>query len=84
VEAIRTRYQRNQAALESLGGKLEALGPMGVLSRGYSVCQRAADGVVVTSSTQVTRGEDVEIMVHRGRIVATTQSTEPPDEEGIA
>ncbi len=84
TNAVRARHQRYQAALEALGGKLDALGPMGVLSRGYSICRRSADGVVVTNSTQVTAGEDVEITVHRGTIVATTQSTEPADEEGTA
>lgn len=84
VDAVRDRHQRHQAALEALGGKLEALGPTSVLSRGYSICQRSADGVVVTNSTQVTPGEDVEITVQRGRITATAKSTEPPDEEGTA
>jgi exodeoxyribonuclease VII large subunit len=84
ASAVRNRHQVCRAALEAAAGKLDALGPMGVLSRGYSICRRAEDGSIVTSSTQVTAGEDVEIRVHRGSLVATARSVVPPDEEGTA
>ncbi len=82
TNAIRNRHQGSRSQLETLSGKLDALGPTGVLARGYSICQRVVDGAVVTSSTQVTPGEDVEIRVHHGMIVARTRSAVAPDEEG--
>ncbi|HJN16676.1 MAG TPA: exodeoxyribonuclease VII large subunit [Armatimonadota bacterium] len=84
VDGARTRTERLAARLDALGGKLEALGPPAVLGRGYSITRRAADGAVVTSSTQVKPGEDVEVTLQRGAVLAKTLSTIPHDEEGTA
>jgi len=76
------RLRRWDARLETLGAKLEALGPPAVLARGYSITRRAADGAVVTQWTQVRPGEDVEIALHRGLLRARTESAAPPAQEG--
>ncbi len=49
-------------------GKLEALSPLSVLARGYSVV--SADGRAVKSIAAVAVGEDVEIRLSDGRITA--------------
>jgi len=78
---VRGRLQRYGARLETLGGKLDALGPTAVLARGYSITRRADDGVVVTEWTQVRPGEAVEIALHVGGLRATTEATRPPAQE---
>ena len=72
--AIRRQVATSAARLETLTGKLGALGPPAVLARGYSICRRADDRVVVTRATQVRPGEDVEITVSEGRLTAETKS----------
>src|SRR4029453_7644171 len=49
---------RRRHAIEAAHGKLEALSPMRVLERGFSLTQRA-DGHVVTSAGDVRPGERI-------------------------
>jgi exodeoxyribonuclease VII large subunit len=79
--AVRERLRRWDARLETLGAKLEALGPPAVLARGYSITRRADDGALVTQWTQVRPGDDVEIALHRGILRARTESATPPAQE---
>ncbi len=48
--------------------RLEALNPLTVLLRGYSITYRMADGKVVTSSTQAGPGERVMVRLAEGRL----------------
>jgi exodeoxyribonuclease VII large subunit len=82
VSAGRQRLERQAARLDTLGAKLEALGPSAVLARGYSITRRADDGTVVTDWTQVRPGEAVEIALQRGALRATTEAAMPPAQEG--
>lgn len=50
--------------------KLDAMSPLKVLTRGYSVVQ-TQDGTIVRSANQVTIGERVNISLHQGNMSAT-------------
>ncbi len=56
--AVRPAMVRRRHAIESACGKLEALSPMRVLERGFSLTQRA-DGHVLTSAADVQPGERI-------------------------
>lgn len=65
--ALRARLDRKRAALEQLAGKLDALSPLRVLERGYSILKEAgADGAVVRSASQVVPGKKFEVTFHDG------------------
>jgi exodeoxyribonuclease VII large subunit len=81
ADAMRVCRQGYQSRLAALGAKLEALGPDGVLARGYSIARRAADGAVVTSWTQVSPGDPVELTLQSGSLRARTESVAPPAQE---
>jgi exodeoxyribonuclease VII large subunit len=51
---------------DSLAGRLNALSPLAVLGRGYAICRKKADGRVVTSTSMVQSGENLEIRVRDG------------------
>jgi len=68
--AMRPSLVRRRHAIEAACGKLEALSPMRVLERGFSLTQRA-DGHVVTSAADVNPGERISVRVHDGGIDAT-------------
>ena len=70
LAAVRHQTQRGTARLETLTGKLSALGPPAVLARGYSICRRVDDRALVTSTTQVMAGDGVEITVSDGHFLA--------------
>lgn len=57
---------KNQLAV--LSGKLDALSPLKILSRGYSITRRKSDGVLVKTVSDVKTGEQVEINVRDGLI----------------
>ena len=62
-------------------GKLEAMSPLRVLERGYSLT-RAPDGSVVTDAAQVSPGEHVQVRLSRGELDCVVQSAERVNEEG--
>jgi len=61
-----------EANLTALGGKLDALSPLKVLNRGYSLCLRGGDGGIVRSVRDTAPGEDLEVLLADGRIYART------------
>jgi len=66
--------QKDKAALAAATARIEALSPLSVLSRGYSVVHDA-DGVSVRNTFDVKTGEEISIRVRDGRIDATVKST---------
>jgi exodeoxyribonuclease VII large subunit len=71
---VRPALVRRRHTIEAACGKLEALSPMRVLERGFSLTQRA-DGHVVTSADDVRAGERITVRVHDGGIDATVDGT---------
>jgi exodeoxyribonuclease VII large subunit len=67
--------EKNHSSLREVRAKLEALGPMAVLRRGYSVTRRLPDGRVVTDPDQVAPGQDLEVMVAEGSLFCNVKGT---------
>ncbi|MDB4967729.1 MAG: exodeoxyribonuclease large subunit [Myxococcales bacterium] len=57
-------------------GKLDAMSPLAVLERGYSLT-RKTDGSVVTDAAQVKRGDEVRVKLSRGELECVVQSADP-------
>jgi exodeoxyribonuclease VII large subunit len=55
--SLKHRLQLARGRVEGWAGKLESLSPLGVLSRGYSVTQRADDGTLVTDASTLKPGD---------------------------
>jgi exodeoxyribonuclease VII large subunit len=72
--AVQPAMVRRRHAIEAACGKLEALSPMRVLERGFSLTQRA-DGHVVTSASDVQPGDRLTVRVSDGGIDATVEGT---------
>jgi len=72
--ALQPALARRRHAIEAACGKLEALSPVRVLERGFSLTQRE-DGHVVTSAGDVRPGERITVRVHDGGIDATVEET---------
>ena len=60
-------------ALAERGAKLEALSPLSILSRGYSVAT-GADGHVLTATVQTAVGEDITLRLTDGALTAKVTS----------
>lgn len=66
--AIRIRMDRKKAILEQGMGKLDALSPLRVLERGYTLVRDSGtNGVVVRSAEQVRSGQELQITFYDGQ-----------------
>jgi exodeoxyribonuclease VII large subunit len=79
---LHTRWQRElegrRRSLQAAAGQLDALSPLRVLERGYSLtCTRA--GHVVTAAEQVRPGEEVVVRLSRGELDCRVQSARGHD-----
>jgi len=72
---MRRRAEMCAAALATETARLNAVSPLAVLRRGYSVLRRAEDGVVVRSVAQVRAGDAAEAVVADGAIDITVVGT---------
>ena len=59
---------RGDSRLELASSRLEAMSPLAVLARGYSITTRAGEARPLTDSAGVRKGEEVEVRLHHGRL----------------
>jgi exodeoxyribonuclease VII large subunit len=70
---MKHRLQLLRAKLSERTSSLEALSPLSVLTRGYSITQQASDGTVVTDAAQVESGERLRIILKSGQVIAKVE-----------
>lgn len=73
------RLQLLRAKLNERASALEALSPLSVLTRGYSIAQRVSNGEVITDSTQVAKDERLRVILKSGQVVAKVEEITPAD-----
>lgn len=65
--ALRVTFERRKAVLERLAAGLDALSPLRVLERGYSILRdTTADRAVVRSVHQIRKGQELLVTLHDG------------------
>jgi len=62
-----------QIKIRELAAKLEALNPLAILARGYSVTRTIPDAMVVKDAQRVALNQDVEVMLAKGRLFCRVQ-----------
>ncbi|MEX2356535.1 MAG: exodeoxyribonuclease VII large subunit [Thermaerobacterales bacterium] len=60
--------ERRRGRLESGVGRLQALSPLAILARGYSVARLLPEGRAIDQAGDVSPGDNLELLVRRGRI----------------
>jgi exodeoxyribonuclease VII large subunit len=84
LQALRTRLEarvrqeidRRRRAFVQAAGKLDAMSPLKVLERGYSLTRNAA-GHVLTDARETAVGETVNVRLLRGELELVVQSIRP-------
>ncbi|MBL8799103.1 MAG: exodeoxyribonuclease VII large subunit [Planctomycetia bacterium] len=71
--AADNRLRFSKKRLEALAGKLEALSPLNVLSRGYSLTRIIADRTVVRDARQVQPGDRLVTILQKGQVVSRVE-----------
>lgn len=74
--AMRSRLAAADGQLRQLAAALNALSPLAVLSRGYSVTIAQDDGRVITNSSQVAPGDVIQTRLARGRLISRVEAVE--------
>ncbi len=71
-----------ERGLQALSGRLQALSPLAVLARGYSITTKLPDGRIITSAGRLRAGDELQTLVAKGRIISIVKQTinEPPSE----
>jgi exodeoxyribonuclease VII large subunit len=72
--AARPLQARRERALRA-AGTLDALSPLGVLARGYSICRRQPDLGIVKDAGTLAPGAEVRVLLHRGELECTVTGT---------
>jgi exodeoxyribonuclease VII large subunit len=74
---VQLLIDRRSATLSACGGRLDALSPLAVLGRGYSITRRESDGRILKSSREAEPGAGIRVQLWRGSLRASvTESTE--------
>ena len=76
----RLHLARERQRLEAAAGRLQALSPLAVLARGYSITRDAA-GRIVRDAAAVTPGDPIEVLLARGRLQARVERVEGEERE---
>jgi len=61
-------FLQYQQRIDELTGRLDALSPTAILSRGYSITKRSADGKVIKDSSQLKKDDEIVTRLHKGEI----------------
>jgi len=65
----------NKEAFNTVTGKLEALSPLAVLSRGYSITFKLPDGKSVKDAGSLKGGDKVKTILNKGKFISTVEKT---------
>jgi exodeoxyribonuclease VII large subunit len=76
---VRAMMAERHRAFHTAVGKLDALSPLSVLSRGYSLARAA--GHVLTDASRVKPGDSVEVTLARGSLDCRVESTKPDHDD---
>ena len=79
--AVAGSVQARRERSRPLAAQLEAMSPLAVLGRGYSICRRWPRLEVVRDAGSVAEGDDVSIRLHRGELRCRVVGTSRPEED---
>ncbi len=71
VQSITYALDREERILQALAGRLQALSPLAVLARGYSITFRMPSRHVLTRASDAKPGETLETQLHEGTVLST-------------
>ena len=74
LKALKLEIERKSTVLAEIVATLQAVSPLLVLSRGYSIISTEPDGKILSSSNQVEIGQTISAILSKGSIKAEIKS----------
>ena len=74
LKALKLEIERKNTVLAEIVATLQAVSPLSVLSRGYSIISTEPDGKILSSSNQVEIGQTISAILSKGSIKAEIKS----------
>ena len=74
LKALKLEIERKSTVLAELVATLQAVSPLSVLSRGYSIITTEPDGKILSTSNQVEIGQTISAILSEGSIKAEIKS----------
>ena len=74
LKALKLEIERKSTDLAEIVATLQAVSPLSVLSRGYSIISTEPDGKILSSSNQVEIGQTISAILSKGSIKAEIKS----------
>ncbi|MFQ5673925.1 MAG: exodeoxyribonuclease VII large subunit [Nitrospinales bacterium] len=75
IRQMISRTQLEREKFEGTAKNLNALNPLAILERGYSICTDAATGKALKSSGQVSAGDPVRVRLAKGKLDCVVEKT---------
>ena len=75
--AIRGQWRTARRVVEGAAARLEALSPLAILARGYSLTHRAVDGRLIRDAAELAPGDGLRTRFARGQVVSRVERVEP-------
>lgn len=77
---VKQAVESSKQQLQGLASALNALSPLAVLDRGYSLTKRVSDGELVRDAGSVSVGDQISTLFGRGSIVSEVRAVETDEE----
>ena len=74
LKAFKLKIERKRKLLGELVATIEAVSPLSVLARGYSIISTEPEGKILSSSDQVKIGQTISAVLNKGSIKAEVKS----------
>jgi exodeoxyribonuclease VII large subunit len=74
-KAMNDLLRLKQRCLERSVDRLEAMSPLNILRRGYSITRRIPSMEILRDSRAVGRGDRVDVRLHQGQLICTVEKT---------
>ncbi len=71
--AVRVRAETGRQELRTLSASLDALSPLKVLQRGYSITRKSANSEIIRSANQLAVGDEIVTMLSADQVVSRVE-----------
>lgn len=79
LRAVRRRLDGGRQLLTTIAASLNALSPLAVLERGYSLTKRVDDGHLIRDASKLSRGDRISTLFAEGNVISEVVEVESDD-----